>query len=122
MGYLNHGEMHTDLNRMILEIVLYDFESFESIVAQLSKANPAIGADEVKTGLHALLADDLLRTYLIHADPPYFTLVDATPDTIDWYWFLISEAGERQLQVPSKPRAQVLQESEMIVDRGRPLP
>jgi hypothetical protein len=121
MGYLNHGEMHTDLNRMILEIVLYDFESFESIVAQLSKAYPAIGSDEVKRGLQALLADDLLRTYLIHADPPYFTLVE-TPDTIEWYWFLITEEGERQLHVPAKPRAQVLQESEMMVDRGRPLP
>lgn len=122
MGYMNHGETHTDLNRMILEIVLHDFESFESIVAQLSKANPAIGSSEVKRGLQALLADDLLRTYLIHADPPYFTLVDATPDTIEWYWFLITEEGERQLHVPAKPRAQVLQESEMTVDRARPLP
>lgn len=110
MGHINNGETHADLNRMILEIVLRDFESFESIVAKLSKANPAIGSGEVKGGLLSLLADDLLGAYLIHADPPYFTPVDATPDTIEWYWFLITEDGNRQLQVPVKSRAGVLQE------------
>lgn len=110
MGQMNHREARADLNRMILEIVLRDFESFESIVAKLSKINPEIGSGEVKGCLLALLADDLLGTYLIHADPPYFTTVDATPDTIEWYWFLITEEGKRQLEAPSKSRAGVLQE------------
>ena len=95
---------------MILELVLRDFEPFESIVAKLSKANPTIGPGEVKGFLLALLADDWVGTYLIHADPPYFTTVDATPDTIEWYWFLITEEGKRQLEAPAKPRAGALQE------------
>jgi hypothetical protein len=110
MGHINFGETHVDLNRMILEIVLRDFEPFESIVAKLSKANPAIGSGEVKGFLLALLADELVGTYLIHADPPYFTAVDATPDTVEWYWFLITEEGKRQLEAPAKSQAGVLQE------------
>ena len=109
-NYSYSGETHADLNRMILEIVLRDFESFESIVAKLSKANPEVGSDEVKTLLLALLADELLAAYLIHADPPYFTPVDATRDTVEWYWLLITEEGKRHLQAPSNPQASVLQE------------
>jgi hypothetical protein len=109
MGHHHSGETHADLNRMILEIVLRDFESFESIVAKLSKANSEIGSDEVKGGLLALLVDDLLGAYLIHADPPYFTAVDVTPDTLEWYWFLITEEGQRHLHASSKPQAGVLQ-------------
>jgi hypothetical protein len=110
MGHHHPGELHADLNRMILEIVLRDFESFESIVAKLAKANAEIGSDEVKTGLLALLADDLLGTYLIHADPPYFTSVDVTSDTIEWYWFLITEEGKRYFEASFKPQAGVLQQ------------
>jgi hypothetical protein len=110
MGHVNFKDGHADLNRMILEIVLGDFESFESIVAKLAQANPAISSGEVKGLLRALSADNLLGIYLIHADPPYFTPVDPTPDTIERYWFLITEEGKRQLQTPDKPRAQVLQE------------
>jgi hypothetical protein len=95
---------------MILEIVLRDFESFESIVAKLSKANPTIQSGQVKELLLPLLADDLLGTYLIHADPPYFTSVDATPDTVEWYWFLITEEGKRRLEAPARSGAGVLQE------------
>jgi hypothetical protein len=95
---------------MILEIVLRDFESFESIVAKVSKAKPDVGSDEVKALLLALLEDDLLGAYLIHADPPYFTPVDAVPNTIEFYWLLITEAGKKHLQAPSESQAGVLQE------------
>jgi hypothetical protein len=110
MGHTNSAETHADLNRMILEIVLRDFESFESIVAKISKAKPHVGSDEVKALLLALLADDLLGAYLIHADPPYFTPVDTTPNTIEFYWLLITEGGKRHLQAPSKQQASFLQE------------
>lgn len=110
MGHNNPGETHADLNRMILEIVLRDFEPFEAIVAQLSAANPEVGSNEIKRLLLPLLADDLVAAYLIHADPPYFTPVDATSDTIEWYWLLITEKGKRLLQPASEPRTSVLQE------------
>jgi hypothetical protein len=110
MGHINSGEAHADLNRRILEIVLREFESFETIFATLSKACPEIGSDEVKELLLALLADDLLGTYLIHADPPYFTPVVATRDTLEWYWFLITQEGKTLLHSPSKPQAGILQE------------
>ncbi len=106
MGHNNSSETHADLNRMILEIVLRDFESFESIVAKLSKANPEVGSDEVKALLLALLADDLLGAYLIHADPPYFTPVDATPDTIELYWLLITEEGKKTSPGPVRTASQ----------------
>jgi hypothetical protein len=110
MGHNNSSETHPDLNRMILEIVLRDFESLESIVAKLSKVKPDVGSDEVKAHLLALLADDLLGAYLIHADPPYFTPVDAAPNSIEFNWLLITEEGKRHLQAPSEPQASVLQE------------
>jgi hypothetical protein len=109
MGHNNLGETHPDLNRRILEIVLGDFESFETIFAKLSKGGIEIGSDEVKALLLALLAGDLLGAYLVHADPPYFTPVAATPDTVEWYWFLITEEGKRHLHTPSEPQASVLQ-------------
>lgn len=110
MGHNHSSETHADLNRMILEIVLRDFEPFESIVAKLSEAHPEVGTDEVKGLLLALLADDLLGAYLIHADPPYFTAVDVTPDSIEWHWLLITEEGKKRLQAPSNSQAGVLQE------------
>ena len=121
MGH-NHisGETHADLNRMILEIVLRDFESFESIVAKLSQAKPDVDSDEVKELLLRLLADGLLGTYLIHADPPYFTPVDATLETIDRYWLLITEEGKRHLETPSNPQASVPQEKQIVGDSGEP--
>jgi hypothetical protein len=119
MGHKNiSGETHADLNRMILEIVLRDFESFELIVAKLSKANPEVGSDQVKGLLLGLLADDLLGTYLIHADPPYFTPVDATLETIERYWLLITEEGKRHLETCSKPQVSVLQEEQTVGDSG----
>ncbi len=110
MGHIHSSETHADLNRMILEIVLRDFEPFESILAKLSEAHAEAGSEEVKRLLLALLADDLVEAYLIHADPPYFTAVDATPDTIEWYWLLITEKGKSQLQPTSEPQASILQE------------
>jgi hypothetical protein len=110
MGHDNPGETHADLNRMILDIVLRDFEPFESIVGQISAANPEVGSDQIKRHLLALLADDLMAAYLIHADPPYFTSVDVTSDTLEWYWLLITEKGKRLLQPASEPQTSVLQE------------
>jgi hypothetical protein len=110
MGHIHSADTHAYLSRMILEIVLRDFESFESIVTKLSKAKPGTGSDEVKALLLALLANDLLGAYLIHADPPYFTPVDAAPNTIEFYWLLITEEGKKNLEAPSEPRARVLQE------------
>jgi hypothetical protein len=110
MGHVNLSEMHADLNRMILEIVLRDFESFESIVSKLSKSTPGVDSDEIKGLLLALLADDLIGAYLIHADPPYFTPVDATPDTIEWYWLLITEEGKRRFEAQSAPETSVMQD------------
>lgn len=110
MGHINPSETRADLNRMILEIVLRDFESFESIVAKLSGTRPGVDSEEIKGLMLALLANDLIAAYLIHADPPYFTPVDATPDTIEWYWLLITEEGKRHLEAPSVPKASVMQE------------
>ena len=92
MGPDNCDTLYPDLNRTILEVVLRDFESFESIVSNVSKSRDA--SDEVRRGLHALLADGLVGAYLIHADPPYATPVDPEPNSMHRFWYTVTARGK----------------------------
>jgi hypothetical protein len=95
MGPDNSDRPYADFNRTILEVVLRDFESFESIVSKVSRSRDDDPSDEVRRGLHALLADGLVGAYLIHAEPPYATPVDdPEPNHIEWYWHTITAQGK----------------------------
>lgn len=87
-----------ELHRVILEAVSDEYQSFESVVSKLSRANSAYGkVSEIERILLRSIADNLVAAYLLHADPPYATEVGATSDNIRRFWFCITEAGRTYL-------------------------
>ncbi len=44
------------------------------------------------------IANHLVSAYLLHADPPYATEVGADSETIQRYWFAITEEGREYLR------------------------
>jgi hypothetical protein len=88
---------YADLNRTILEVVVCDFEPFESIVSKISKSSDDEAFDEVRLGLRALLTDGLVGAFLIHAEPPYATPVNPESDNMHWYWYTITAQGKSYL-------------------------
>ena len=87
--------------RALLEVVFNDIETFESITAKLLQQSTAGGGTVDVRNLQCLLllltADDFVGAYLIHAEPPFVTAVEANFDTIQRYWFRITGRGIRRL-------------------------
>jgi len=108
VAYVTESDMKArsrELDRVLLEAVSEDYQSFESVVSKLSQANQvAYGVPEVERMLLSSIADHLVAAYLIHADPPYATEVGVDPDTIRRYWFCITEQGREYLR--GSPRKQ----------------
>jgi hypothetical protein len=87
-----------ELYLLILRAVAEDYQSFESIVSQVSITDPEYGPGvEIEQSLLSLVATNLVGAYLLHADPPYATPVEATPEMIRTYWFCITEEGRKYL-------------------------
>jgi hypothetical protein len=90
-----------EFEHALLEVVFSDIEPFESITAKLSQQHTAIGGTfdvrNLQPLLLLLIADDLVGAYLIHAESPYITAVEATSDTIERYWFRITGRGKKHL-------------------------
>jgi hypothetical protein len=87
-----------ELDRAILEAVSEDYQSFEAVVNKLSQASHiSYETIEIERVLLSSVADKLVAAYLLHADPPYATEVGAAPDTIQRYWFCITEEGREHL-------------------------
>jgi hypothetical protein len=111
MGPVHSEEGYSDLNQLILELVACDFEPFESILDKLSRKSPdtlsASDIDEIPVILLALVTDGMLGAYLIHADPPYITAVDPSLETVQRYWFMITEKGKKYLQNTSAPQTRM---------------
>ncbi len=88
-----------ELDRVVLEAVSEDYQSFEALVSKLSRArNADCGVNEIEKALLGALAKHLVSAYLLHADPPYATEVGASPETIQRYWFAITEEGREYLR------------------------
>ncbi len=88
-----------ELDRVILEAVSEDYQSFESVVNKLSQASRfACGAVDIERMLLTSIANNLVAAYLIHADPPYATEVGVDAETIRRYWFCITEQGREYLR------------------------
>ena len=105
-----------EICRVILKAVAEDYQSFESIVGQVSGANPEYGSGvEIEHLLLSLLASNLAGAYLLHADPPYATPVESTPEMIRTYWFCITEQGRKFLDMSAR-------EQISSRDRERPRP
>jgi hypothetical protein len=86
------------LDRVVLEAVSEDYQSFESLVSKLSKAKDAYGVPDLERMLLSAISNHLVSAYLIHADPPYATEVGADPETIRRYWYCITEEGREYLR------------------------
>ena len=87
-----------EIDRVLLEAVSDDYESFESVVRKLSRAQAGTWAlMDVERVLLISIAHHLVAAYLIHADPPYATEVGADSSKIRTYWFCITEEGRRHL-------------------------
>lgn len=81
---------------MVLEAVSEDYQSFEAVVSKLSQFADWVVSD-IEQILLATITNNLVAAYLIHADPPYATEVGADSETIQRYWFCITEEGRRYL-------------------------
>jgi hypothetical protein len=87
-----------DLDRIVLEAVSDDYQSFESVVSKLSRMERAdCEAPDVERILLTSLANHLVAAYLLHADPPYATEVGIEQDNIRTYWFFITQEGRHYL-------------------------
>jgi hypothetical protein len=111
MGPDHSEEGYATLNRIILELVAHDFEPFESILDKLSRRPPdtlsAYDVDEIPVILLALVTGGFLRACLIHADSPYITAVDPSLESIEQYWFMITEQGVRYLKNTLAPQTRM---------------
>ncbi len=87
-----------ELDRIVLEAVSEDYQSFESVVSKLSRADPAYSKiHEIEQILLTSIANKLVAAYLIHADPPYATEVGASSENIRRFWFCITDEGRKHL-------------------------
>lgn len=88
-----------ELDQIILEVVSDDFEPFESLVSKLSRRyigfQQRFHVDQIKSRLLRNTVNGLVGAYLIHADPPYVTAVNVSADTIDRYWFHLTDSGRK---------------------------
>lgn len=86
------------LDRVVLEAVSEDYQSFESLLSKLSQSKDAYEVPEIERMLLSALSNHLVSAYLLHADPPYATEVGAGPETIRRYWYCITEEGREYLR------------------------
>lgn len=91
-------ESSHELDRVVLEAVSDDYQSFESVVSKLSQSNSAYEkVTDIERVLLSSIANKLVAAYLLHADPPYATEVGADSDNIRRYWFCITDEGRKYL-------------------------
>jgi hypothetical protein len=93
----NSDRVRRQLERLILEAVSRDFVPFETIVLILEDQSP-VTLDTIASSMLSLIASGDIGAYLIHAEPPFHTAVTPTRDTLERYWFVITESGELELQ------------------------
>jgi hypothetical protein len=87
-----------ELDRVVLEAVSEDYQSFEAVVSKLSQASDSnAGVNDIERALLRSIANNFVAAYLLHADPPYATEVGADSDNIRRYWFCITEEGREFL-------------------------
>lgn len=87
-----------ELDRVVLEAVSEDYQSFEAVASKLSQANAAyFTITAVEQILLTSIASNLVAAFLLHADPPYATEVGANSENIRRYWFCITDEGRNYL-------------------------
>ena len=95
-----------ELDRVVLEAVSEDYQSFEtSLASYLGPIMLIAKVMDIERVLLSLIATKLVAAYLIHADPPYATEIGADGDNIRRYWFYITEKGRKHLDRLIKKQA-----------------
>jgi len=98
----NGDERQANLNRRMLEVTQYDFETIDSILNGASRFDAGTlwlwSVCEIKTALLTLVMDGLLAACIIHAEPPYVTTAVPNLDTLERYWFTITDRSVQFLQ------------------------
>ena len=91
-----------ELERLVLEAVSHDFEPLESVIGRVcqhpTESRGSIDDDQIKDSLLASIAMRHIGAYLLHAEAPYLTAVSVTSDTIENYWYYITESGHSYLE------------------------
>jgi hypothetical protein len=91
-----------ELDRIVLQALSDDYQSFDSVVGKLSRLGSFIcgvyDADEVERSLLSSIAKGFVEAYLLQADPPYARPVRADPGTVRKYWYCITNEGEEYLR------------------------
>jgi hypothetical protein len=96
------NERQLKLARVVLQVVLIEFENIESILNKALRWNAGTDVvwtfSEIKVALSTLLTGGLVAAYTLHAEPPYNTPADPNFATLERYWFLSTDRGKRFLQ------------------------
>ena len=89
------------LEEHLLIAVNDDILAFEQVVAVLCAGHgneEAYGAEAVSRALMYLIARKLMGVYLLHAEHPYVTPVEAKLETLPTYWFALTDKGQKVLR------------------------
>lgn len=86
---------HTDL--FILRTVCDELSPIESIMARARSELPRDEVDAIPTRLLRLIGQQLINSYLLHAERPFVSPVETDAEGIHRYWFFISKAGLKLL-------------------------
>lgn len=89
------------LDQAILQAVSCHFQPLESIVETLNRSDHVtplpFDESQIRGSLLALITDQLVNAYQLHAERPYITPVPVNPDTVVRAWYLITERGRKSL-------------------------
>lgn len=99
---IGSGSREPTIKRLILEELTGELEPVESIRDRLARRGVPLSEDEDRDRLEIVLSDlvmdGLLGAYLLHADSPFLTAVDASSQSILNCWFIATERGSASLR------------------------
>ncbi len=84
-----------------MEAVCEDILPFEQVIRDVGRRqapDAQIDEDQIQQALLELNARGLLGIYVLDAEPPYLSPVDADPATIRRYWFTLTGKGQKALR------------------------
>ena len=92
----------SELDRIVLQAVSDDYESFDSLVNKLSRLGSFIcgvyEGDEVERSLPSCIAKRFVVDYLLHADPSVCDGCASRRRDVRKYWYRITEEGKEYLR------------------------
>ena len=91
-----------ELDRIVLQAIADDYESFDSVVSRLSRLGSFIcgvyEAEDVERSLLSSIANGFVEAYLLHMEPPHATPVRVDAGSVRRYWYHITDEGQEYLR------------------------